>query len=611
MSRRKAKFLFNIILIIIPFLFFILLEFSLRIFDYGIDNSTWIKINNTHYGLNPKVASRYFNNVKNIPEPIQDVFAINKKPDTYRIFLLGGSSAAGFPYMPLGSFSRYIRQRLEQNYPEINIEVVNLGLSAVNSYTILDLIIDVLEQEPDLILIYAGHNEFYGALGVASMESFGRSRSIVNLIIELNKYKVTQLVRNIIGGIMSIFSVTSNSPSGTLMSRMAENKTIEIDSEIYWQGLEQFEENMTDILKLVKDKKVPVIISTIVSNLKDQMPFNSNANTGANRVYSQARKEINFNNLTAADSLFRLAKDLDQIRFRAPEKINEIIKKLGEQFNVPILESEKVLNQISPCHIIGDNLVIDHLHLSLKGNYELGNLFYNKISELKLLPNIESKFNLSDQDSLTRVNFKFSDLDSTIADYQIKLLKNDWPFINPKNKKEKTEIIKLKNQIDSTALDFIQGNETWEKSHRILANRYIKNGDFEIGKKYYDVLIHQYPLTIEYYQYISEQLISKNKFNEAIDYLTNGNKIKSNAYFTKWLGIINLSMGRIDSAINYLEKSMKFSANDPQVLYNLSGAYVNKKNYRLALEVLEKCLVINPNYTEAKNLKVQLLQAIK
>ncbi|MCB0732503.1 MAG: hypothetical protein KDC88_15880, partial [Ignavibacteriae bacterium] len=350
MSRRKAKFLFNIILIIIPFLFFILLEFSLRIFDYGIDNSTWIKINNTHYGLNPKVASRYFNNEKNIPEPIQDVFAINKKPKTYRIFVVGGSSAAGFPYMPLGSFSRYIRQRLEQNYPEINIEVVNLGLSAVNSYTILDLITDVLEQEPDLILIYAGHNEYYGALGVASMESFGRSRSIVNLIIELNKYKVTQLVRNIIGGIMSIFSVTSNSPSGTLMSRMAENKTIEIDSEIYWQGLEQFEENMTDILKLVKDKKVPVIISTIVSNLKDQMPFNSNANTGANRVYSQARKEINFNNLTAADSLFRLAKDLDQIRFRAPEKINEIIKKLGEQFNVPILESEKVLNQISPCH---------------------------------------------------------------------------------------------------------------------------------------------------------------------------------------------------------------------------------------------------------------------
>ena len=29
-------------------------------------------------------------------------------------------------------------------------------------------------QEPDAVLIYAGHNEYYGALGVGSTESLGR-----------------------------------------------------------------------------------------------------------------------------------------------------------------------------------------------------------------------------------------------------------------------------------------------------------------------------------------------------------------------------------------------------------------------------------------------------
>ena len=85
--------------------------------------------------------------------------------------------------MPMGSFSRYIRRRLELVYPGTHIEVVNISMTGVNSYTLLDLVPGVLKQKPDLILIYAGHNEFYGALGVGSLESFGPSRTLVNLIL--------------------------------------------------------------------------------------------------------------------------------------------------------------------------------------------------------------------------------------------------------------------------------------------------------------------------------------------------------------------------------------------------------------------------------------------
>jgi hypothetical protein len=183
---------------------------------------------------------------------------------------LGESSAAGYPFMPMGSFSRYIRKRLELVYPNTPIEVVNLGMTGICSYTLLDLIPGVLEQKPDLILIYTGHNEYYGAFGIGSAESLGASRSIVNLILYMNKYKITQLLRNSIRWASSLFkSEDKKETSGTLMSRMAKDQYIPINSEKFNAGIDQFSGNLGEILDLVKKKGVPVIIGRLASNLKD------------------------------------------------------------------------------------------------------------------------------------------------------------------------------------------------------------------------------------------------------------------------------------------------------------------------------------------------------
>jgi len=229
---------------------------------------------------------------------------------------------------------------------------------------------------------------------------------------------------------------------------------------------------------------------------------------------------------------------------------------------------------------------------------------------LKLLSN-NSKFLYEEQDSLTLAQFHFGELDSTISNFQIRLLKNDWPFIDTDKKKSAHSIIQTKNKVDSLAFRYINGKENWEKLHRILAIDHIKNGDFEKGKKIFELLIHQYPLVTEYLEYISEQLISRNRLSEAIKYLEQGNKINPNDYFNKWLGIINLSNGNIDKSIYYLEKSTVFNDNDAQVYYNLSGAYVKKLNYEHALNLLDKCLELKPDYSAASALKEQLNNAVK
>jgi len=62
-----------------------------------------------------------------------------------------------------------LKHRLSHTFPNKNIEVINTGITAVNSYTLWDLTDDIIEQKPDLVIIYAGHNEYYGALGVGSI----------------------------------------------------------------------------------------------------------------------------------------------------------------------------------------------------------------------------------------------------------------------------------------------------------------------------------------------------------------------------------------------------------------------------------------------------------
>ncbi len=615
-KTKKTPKIFYLILVLIPILFVILLEIGLRLFNYGIDTKTWDKVGNEYYELNPEFAYRYFYTVKNVPQSIQDVFRINKAPNTFRVFVLGGSSAAGYPFMPLGSFSRYIRQRLEIEYPSTNIEVVNLSLTAINSYTILDLIPDVVDQKPDLVLIYAGHNEYYGALGVGSMESLGNSRAIVKFVINLNQFRTVQLLRNIIKNVLSAIKSHNKKPdTGTLMSRMAQDQTIFYDSDVFNRGIDQFKNNIDEVLQTLKNNNIPVIISTLACNLKDQKPFISEKDKDfppASIIYKEALDELQTQNFTKADSLFRYAKDLDLLRFRAPERINSSINELANKYDIPLVDVDDYFCKISPQKVTGNNLMTDHLHPTLHGYQIMGKLFYEKMEEVNLIPS-DKKVIYSERiaDSLTVANFKYSHADSLLANYKILLLKNDWPFVTNENRIPSNKLIKTNTYEDSVVADCAFGNIMWNDMHTKLANYYLKKNEFKKFKKEMDVLIYQYPIIPEFYHFLVTELIRREKYNEAYPYLMKNYKIIKDQFSTKWLGIIDLSKHKLDTAIKYLNTSLAFNPNDEQVLYNLAGAYAEKKEFNKASELVNKCVKINPNYSAAVSLKKQLDTVLK
>jgi hypothetical protein len=88
-------------------------------------------------------------------------FAAEKPPNGFRVFLLGGSAAGGWPY-DLGGFSiaDHLRKKLEILYPGHAIDVINAAGGTYASHRVRFVFDEIIDYDPDLIVLYSGNNEF-------------------------------------------------------------------------------------------------------------------------------------------------------------------------------------------------------------------------------------------------------------------------------------------------------------------------------------------------------------------------------------------------------------------------------------------------------------------
>ena len=229
-----------------------------------------------------------------------------------------------------------------------------------------------------------------------------------------------------------------------------------------------------------------------------------------------------------------------------------------------------------------------------------------------LLPNgLHRRLNNYQQDSLTIAQFPFSSFDSTIAAFKIKLLKDDWPFINPIKKTPPDKLLPRKNYLDSLAYDFVMAKIDWEKAERYAADYFFAHKQYDEYVKQMNILISQFPIILSYYKFAAEKLIEAEQYDAAYDFVLRKFRIGKDYFSSKWLGIINLSRGKIYASIYYLKLSTKFKGNDPQVYYNLAGAYTKRHDYKHALDNAKLALKYNPKYKQAETLKNQLEKILK
>ena len=559
---KSRKTIYGIISILLPFIVLIFLELILRVSGYGDNLSLFIthpdKGFENYSVANPVIGKKYFRKME-YSAPPKDRFLKRKPDDVFRIFVMGSSTVVGFPYDNNLMFSRILSERLRDAYPGKKIEMVNTAITAINSFTLADFIPQILNEKPDAILIYAGHNEFYGAFGPGSNEAVYYNPTLIRMHLKLMNYRIYQLTVNTLGRITSLFS-TENKIHGTLMTRIVKDANIVYGSKTYKEGIDNFRENMSSILERAKQKNVTVFISDLVSNLRDLKPFKSipsDGLKGADELYDAARRFEQQGEIQKAKENYTLARDYDCIRFRASSDINKIIKELADKYKAHFVTTLDLFNSNSPNGIVGNNLLTEHLHPNITGQFLLSESFYKGITLSKILGNEINKETEKDFKNF-RMSYGYSTLDSLVAIHRITNLRYHWPYRDEtKDYIDYREIYKPNGTVDSLAfIVMAQKKISLTEAHEYLADRYWKKSNYLNAYREYNSLTQINPYYSLYFRKTADCLLKMNDLSEALHFLERSTEYGDDSFYAHFrAGEICMIKNDFENAIVHFQKA--------------------------------------------------------
>jgi tetratricopeptide (TPR) repeat protein len=422
LSGKRLWLMRVIAVVLVPALFFGLLELSLRVAGFGYSTSYFLpsQVEGVDY-LVPNTTFTYrFFPPDLARRPMELRMAAEKPPGSYRIFLFGESAAYGDPH-PLYGVGRQLEILLQERFPGTHFEVVSTAMTAINSHAILPIAREVAQLDGDLWIVYMGNNEMIGAFGPGTV--FGLKAlplGVVRTILALKSTRTGQLIDTLIRDLRSDGKAPEQWGGINMFS-----KNLEYDDPGRLIAYDNFQGNLQDILDAAISEKVPVLLSTVGSNLKQTAPFNSMHSRDLNAAqlgewesyynkgitleakgafvdaleqYSLASAidpgyaELQFRmgrcylqsgNPELALAAYTKARDHDGLAVRADTRINEIIRESADRHavdQVRLIDAAKLLAADSPDGIPGRELFYEHVHYTIDGNYKLARILADNVA---------------------------------------------------------------------------------------------------------------------------------------------------------------------------------------------------------------------------------------
>lgn len=579
--NHQRTLLFKGIALLLPLLLLALIEGGLRLAGYGHDTRLFVEDEQQkgYWVMNRYASEKYFSDAANATFGNYEPFRQKKAEGTFRIFVLGESTTIGYPYFHNGSFHRWLQYRLMHTFPDRDFEVINLSLTAVNSYTVHGFAQEVVDYSPDAVLVYTGHNEYYGALGVGSTSSIAGNPYLVRAVLKLREFRLVQLINRTMGGIRKAISGNKVDVRENLMKRMAADQQIAYGSDAYQQGIAQFKTNLSDLCQLLNKHHIPLFISNLVSNEKDMKPFISlpgNDALSARNQYSQGQQAYGRGDFKSAKAAFAQAKDLDLLRFRAPAAMNTVIQELANQYpDVTLVDAKATFEQHSPHGILGGETLLEHVHPNLYGYALLSDAFYEAIKKKRLIAaDWEKNLSLAE----LRQRMPITAVDSLKGAYEIMILKEGWPFNQPMPPEEK----RPKTIEEQLAGALVVKQIGWPDAMNQLFNHYIETQNQRGALQVAEALELEYPANPTNYLRAGKLCMNGNENERAIWHLKKAFGLDNNFNTAQSLFITLLKQDRPDEALPYL----RFAAahNESPMSLNQLKAFVElliivKKQY--------------------------------
>jgi tetratricopeptide (TPR) repeat protein len=617
----KRTLLLKAIALSAPFLVFLLLELVLRIAHYGFDTRLFIDYSqdSRYLVLNPDASKRYFPDPALAPSGNSEPFKKIKDSNTFRIFVLGESTTIGYPYFHNGSFHRWLQYRLMHTFRDRTFEIINLSLTGVSSYTVADFGKELVNYEPDAILIYSGQNEYYGTMGVGSVNSLSGRPALVHLVLQLRRLRTVQFFAALIKKLAGTFGGKNNGQNKNLMQRMAGDQHIAFMTDLYKKGISQYQYNFRSLLTVLDNYHIPVFLSNLVSNEAGLQPFVSieapgQTDTAFKKEFDKGvealkdhREKDAFNDFRAADSIypdhalcnyylgmlsyqrgdynqaktrFSRAKDLDGLRFRAPSKLNEVISGLCNEFsNTHLVDTKAEFEVHSDHQIIGNELILEHVHPNLDGYALMSDVFYKAMKRAAVFKGYESSEMTLGQ---LKNEMPITSVDSLAACYKISRLKMSWPFTSEKSE---DTTFRAMSEEQELACDLAYRHARWTLVMERLYQYYITTDSFTKAARVAEAATLECPYDPECFDRAGNVFGKMNDFEQATFYFSKAFTLSPSCQRARMLFVLYLDIDRPLNALPYIDYAIGCG--------NIQGLDILKRETQSVIR-LEKALAKDP-----------------
>lgn len=344
----------------------------------------------------------------------QEFLAV-KPANGFRVFVVGESSAAGVPYDVGHAFSAFLQMRLQAELPSLAVEVVNAAVPGYGSRRMLPIVEDIARHEPDLLILYAGHNEFaepryyahlvgmdprlfraWEALASTRLYALAARLPVIGVDVEP---KPPRFDFESLDNPLQMFAVRTKHLEGDYPT----------DRERAWaeQHYRFNVETMTDVMRAAGAR---VMLVSIGQNFADWPPGGSAHRDGLDTAgaarwdtevadgdrlaasgdcpaalaayeralaIDDAHAGLHYRIATCARGLerwdrardeYRRASDLDRMPHGAPTRFNEVLREVAASHGAIFVDAAAMLEQASPHGLVGDDQFVDLVHPNLAAN---------------------------------------------------------------------------------------------------------------------------------------------------------------------------------------------------------------------------------------------------
>ena len=356
-----------------------------------------------------------------------DSFAANKSVDEFRVFCLGGSTVQGRPYSIETSFTTWLELNLRAAEPQRSWEVVNCGGVSYASYRLVPILQEVIQYQPDFVVVYTGHNEFLEQRSYASLRRQPRwFRAFSDRVLQL---RIASLLRT---------CLPAPKPTNDKVDLPAE-----VDALLDYQGglakyhrderwrsgvVYEYEQNLRRMIEIADEAGVPLVFVNPVSNVRDTPPFKVELpgnwtdleKTEFEEAWASAKgtswddlseKQAVVENVLeldvghaeawfllakvfdaqgdyeAARSAYLKAKDADVCPLRMLETMHADLQRVAQDTNTDLLDARSMFEREDKVGVPGDDQLIDHVHPRIEGHQAIGQLVFDYMLEKQWVAN--------------------------------------------------------------------------------------------------------------------------------------------------------------------------------------------------------------------------------